>query len=147
MPEPTRWQLILEGDVIREVDGTRDDADTEAQRYLALRTRDELDDIHDVGGLTVRPVSPDPTRPVAMFTTCVRVVVRIEQPDVPRLHQDDGTCRRLMEWMLAERILPLDGTSSSGPGRLIGDYFQEDADRIRSWCDAQGLAVVSSDDD
>lgn len=121
MPEPTRWHLVVEGDVILEVDGSRADAEGEAQRYLRLRTRDELDDIHDHGGLTVVPVSDDPTRPVAIFTPCVRVRVMIEQPDVPRLHMDDGTCRALQQWMLDERIFALQGTSASGPGRLIGD--------------------------
>lgn len=84
----------------------------------------------------------DPVRPTVTITEVVRVEFFTPYPGAPmRVATDDGTTARFNDWSITERVLPLRGTSGGGPGRHVGDYEPDDADRIRAWCKAEDLDV------
>ena len=84
----------------------------------------------------------NPVRPTVTITACHRVEFFTPYPDAPRrVASDDGTTARFNDWAISERVLSLRGTRGGGPGRHVGDYEPDDADRIRAWCKAEGLDV------
>jgi hypothetical protein len=62
--------------------------------------------------------------------------------DVVYVHieADEGTSRRLSNWILQERLIPLRGYGYGDPYTYSGFHKPEDAKRIRQWCGENGVA-------